>query len=132
MPLADLHNQYAWLVSNTEGDLQEALRASRRSLELSPDNPAYLDTLGRCYYALGDLENAIRFQSRAVQLEPSTQQIRRQLEFLSQRVGPAAKVVTAPLLRTRSPSVDRRPPHDRCLAECVAGWVSPFLTSAAR
>lgn len=83
-PLASRLNQYAWLVSNTEGDFQEALRASRRSLELSPDNPAFLDTLGRCYYAVGDLENAIRYQSRAVQLEPSTQQMRRQLELFQQ------------------------------------------------
>ena len=76
--------------------MQEALRASRRSLELSPDNAAYLDTLGRCYYALGDLENAIRFQSRAVQLEPSTQQIRRQLEFFRNESAGAAKAATPP------------------------------------
>ena len=81
VPLASLHNQYAWLVANTEGDFQESLRASHRSLEFSPDNPSFLDTLGRCYYAVGDLDNAIRYQARAVQLEPATQQLRRQLEL---------------------------------------------------
>lgn len=80
-PLASLHNQYAWLISNTEGDFQEALRSSRRSLELRPNTAAYLDTLGRCYYALGDFRNAVKYQARAVRLEPSTQQIRRQLDL---------------------------------------------------
>lgn len=74
-------NQYAWLVCNTEGDFRDALRASRRSLELSPDNSAYFDTQARCHYALGDLENAVRCQTRAAQLEASSQQIVRQLEI---------------------------------------------------
>ncbi len=74
-------NQYAWLISNTEGDYQDALRCSLRSLEIRPDTAGYLDTLGRCYYAVGDLENAIRNQSRAVELEGHSGQMRRQLEF---------------------------------------------------
>ncbi len=49
-------NQFAWLVANTQGDVQAALESSRRSLELIPDDPGYLDTLGRCYFAAGDLE----------------------------------------------------------------------------
>jgi tetratricopeptide (TPR) repeat protein len=79
--VAVFSNQYAWLVSNTVGDYQRALRASQRSLELRPETAGYLDTLGRCYYALGDFDKAIEAQSRAVALEPHTQQIRRQLEF---------------------------------------------------
>jgi tetratricopeptide (TPR) repeat protein len=86
-PLASIHNQFAWLVSNTEGDLQEALRSSQRSLELAPETAAYLDTLGRCYYAVGDLENAIRYQTRAVQREPWTQQIHRQLDFFQKALA---------------------------------------------
>ena len=79
--LASANNQLAWLVSNTEGDYDEALRRSHRSLELRPETAAYLDTLGRCYYARGDYANAILYQSRAVELEPHSGQIRRQLEF---------------------------------------------------
>jgi tetratricopeptide (TPR) repeat protein len=65
--LADINNELAWLLSNTSGDYQDALRASERSLELRPDHAAYLDTLGRCYYALGDFENAVKYQTRAVE-----------------------------------------------------------------
>src|SRR5207247_154988 len=35
--LASMCNQYAWLVANTEGDFDEALRCSLQSLELRPD-----------------------------------------------------------------------------------------------
>lgn len=79
--LAGSKNQLAWLVSNTEGDIEEALRCSQRSLELRPATAAYLDTLGRCYFAKGQYEQAVRVQRQAVQLEPFSGQIRRQLEL---------------------------------------------------
>ncbi|MCA9185138.1 MAG: hypothetical protein KDA99_05940, partial [Planctomycetales bacterium] len=79
--LANSCNQYAWLVSNTEGDYQDALRKSERSLELMPDTAGFLDTLGRCHYAVGDLERAVEIQRRAVELEPHSGLIRGQLEF---------------------------------------------------
>lgn len=71
-------NQYAWLVSNTEGDLQKALNYSLLSLEIEPD-AAKLDTCARCYFALGDLENAIVTQKRALRLMPHSPPLRRQL-----------------------------------------------------
>lgn len=79
--LATMNNQYAWLISNTEGDLQLALRCSQRSLELQPNFSTYLDTLGRCYYAVGDYENAIKYQRRAVELEPFAMSMKRQLQL---------------------------------------------------
>lgn len=79
--LAQKCNEYAWLVANTDGDYAEALRCSLRSLELVPGSAAYLDTLGRCYFANRDYKNAIRYQSQAIQLEPHSSQMRRQLEI---------------------------------------------------
>ena len=75
------YNQWAWLISNTEGDFDQSLRYSKKSLELVPDEPGYLDTLGRCYYAKGDLASAVKYQRRAVELEPHMQVMRRQLEL---------------------------------------------------
>jgi tetratricopeptide (TPR) repeat protein len=77
-------NQLAWLVGNTFGDYDEAVKLSQRSLEIRPEYPGYLDTLGRCYYATGDLENAIKYQSQAVKLDPHSGQMQRQLEFFKQ------------------------------------------------
>ena len=79
--LASMNNQFAWLVGNTVGDYDEALRCSNKSLELRPDTAGYLDTLGRCYYAKGDLKNAVKHQRLATKLEPHSQQIQRQLDF---------------------------------------------------
>ncbi len=78
--LATALNQYAWLISNTEGDYRRALRYSLRSLDLQPDDPMLLDTCGRCYFAVGDLENAVRMQSRAVKLGGKDPAVHRQLK----------------------------------------------------
>lgn len=82
--VAVLNNQYAWLVANTEGDFDDALRCSRLSLEYVPNSAGYLDTLGRCYYAKGDYKNAVKYQARAVALEPHSGQIRRQMELFEE------------------------------------------------
>jgi len=74
------YNHWAWLVSNTEGDFAKAVDYSKRSLELDPDSPSYLDTLGRCYYAAGDLESAVKVQRQAVAKHPHLMVMRRQLK----------------------------------------------------
>jgi tetratricopeptide (TPR) repeat protein len=91
IPLA--FNQFAWIVANTEGDYAEAVRASQKSLELSPGNPGYLDTLGRCYYAVGDFDNAVKHQSEAVRQQPGSGSMRRQLQLFEE--ARAAKQRTA-------------------------------------
>lgn len=77
--LAECLNQYAWLISNTEGNYKKALDYSLQSLELTPNVAAQLDTAGRCYFAVGDIENALRMQRRAVKLMPHSPPLERQL-----------------------------------------------------
>ena len=77
--LASRYNQYAWLVCNTDGDLEKALRYSLKSLELSTDF-AKLDTCARCYFALGQYDKAIATQKRALQRSPHQPALKRQLE----------------------------------------------------
>ena len=76
-------NQYAWLVSNTFGDFDKAIRASHKSVEvrqeLKREVGAYYDTLGRCYYAKQDFDNAIKYQTQALKLDPHSGQMKRQL-----------------------------------------------------
>jgi tetratricopeptide (TPR) repeat protein len=91
--LALVHNQFAWLIANTEGDFDESLRCSRRSLELQPNRAGFLDTLGRCYYAKGDYVNAVKYQTQAVALEPHSPQMLAQLSLFetaleAQRAAP--------------------------------------------
>jgi len=80
-------NYWAWLVSNTEGDFEQAIKYSLRSLQLQPGRASFLDTLGRCYFAAGDLENAIRYQREAVEKHPHMQVMRRQLALFEQELA---------------------------------------------
>jgi len=82
-------NQLAWLVCNTEGDFDQAIAASRKSLELVPGSAGYLDTLAHCYYAKGDYASAVRIQSQAAGIEPHTQSILRQLDLFKRALREA-------------------------------------------
>lgn len=84
---ATYYNHLAWLVGNTEGDLDEALRCAQKAVELAPDAGGYYDTLGRVYFARGDLANALKYQTKAVQLDPHSLQIQRQLEEFQKAAG---------------------------------------------
>jgi tetratricopeptide (TPR) repeat protein len=81
------YNQIAWLVANTEGDLDEAIELSQKSIELareSGDAPrrlgGLLDTLAHCHFANKDYKGAVKIQEEAAQLDPHTQSIRRALD----------------------------------------------------
>jgi lipopolysaccharide biosynthesis regulator YciM len=81
-------NEFAWLVANTEGDLDEALRYSKRSLELtSENNGSYLDTLAHVYYAKGDLDEAVKQQTAAAASLPHNRTIVKQLEVYRKKVA---------------------------------------------
>jgi Flp pilus assembly protein TadD len=73
------YNQLAWLLGNTHGDLEEAARCAKKSLELSPNSGVFLDTLAHVYYAKGDFEQAVKYQTMAAEQEPNMGPIRRQL-----------------------------------------------------
>lgn len=80
---ADNYNQFAWLIGNTEGNLDEALRCSQKSLELEPDSGGYYDTLARVYYTKGDYENALKNEQRAAELDPHSGLIAKQLKLFT-------------------------------------------------
>lgn len=87
------YNQLAWLVGNTEGDLDEALQASQKSLELIGQFPefkstegGFRDTLAHVYAAKGDFENAVKQQTRAAELEPHSGLIRHKLDVFRKKL----------------------------------------------
>jgi tetratricopeptide (TPR) repeat protein len=99
---AESYNQFAWLVGNTEGNLDEALRCSQKSLELSPNTGSYLDTLAHVCFTRGDLEDAVRHQAKAAELEPHSGLIARKLEVF--RAALEAKQ------KGRAPDANRQAP----------------------
>jgi hypothetical protein len=74
------YNEYAWLVANTEGDVDKATRYSKLTLVKSFDNASYLDTLAHCHAAAGQPAAAIRVQRLAKRAEPFSRTIQRNLE----------------------------------------------------
>jgi tetratricopeptide (TPR) repeat protein len=54
-------NNYAYFMSLRRERLEDAYQMSLRSVELEPDNPSYLDTLGWIYYKKGDYQNARKY-----------------------------------------------------------------------
>ena len=88
------YNQYAWLAGNTAGDLDLALKYSKKSLELSPETGSYFDTLAHVYFAKRDYENAVKTQSKAARLEPHSGQIRQALERFRVKLDEQKKTAT--------------------------------------
>jgi hypothetical protein len=78
--VAESCNQLAWLLSNTNQQKLDALQLSKRSLELKPDTPEYLDTLARCYFANEQFDLAVTMQEQAVRMLPFNRAMVRQLE----------------------------------------------------
>ena len=68
--LSNQMNTLAWLITNTEGNFEEALYLSRKACALSPNRSAYLDTLAHCFATLNRYREAVEQQRKAVALEP--------------------------------------------------------------
>jgi tetratricopeptide (TPR) repeat protein len=112
--LAIACNQYAWLVGNTFGDFEEAVKLSEEAVrisleivELKPSYAGFLDTLGRCYYGAGNLVKAVEHQAHAARLNPDSGQIRRQLEFFKSEAK--AKGVKLPELAENGSAEPKAP-----------------------
>ncbi len=84
---ASNYNEFAWLVGNTEGDMDEALKFSKQSLELAPGVGGYYDTLAHVYaFGKKDYENAVKTQSKAAELDPRSRIIGEKLDFFRKKL----------------------------------------------
>ena len=67
---ASLLNNYAYYLSLRKEKLDEAERMSKRSLEIQPENAAYLDTYGWILYQMGQYTEAVKYLKKAVEIRP--------------------------------------------------------------
>ena len=58
-------NALGYMMTNNNGDLQEAYELIDRALTLSPDDPAIIDSMGWVLYRMGRLEEALEYLQRA-------------------------------------------------------------------
>lgn len=91
----ELMNNLAWLCARCDERLEEARALSERSVELAPENPAYLDTLAEIYFRLGHGPRAAELEQRALELQPGDEFMIMQLERF--RNFPASSTQPAPM-----------------------------------
>ncbi len=63
-----LLNNWGYLLAEAGMQLEFAKQLVQKALELDPDNPIYLDSMGWVYYKLGDLKTAEYYIARAIDL----------------------------------------------------------------
>ncbi|MBT3801552.1 MAG: tetratricopeptide repeat protein [Bacteroidetes bacterium] len=63
-------NNYAYYLSLRKDKLEKAKTMSAKSLEIDPDNPAYLDTYGWILYLNGEYAEAKEYIERALKVKP--------------------------------------------------------------
>lgn len=61
-------NNYAYFLSEEDRELEKAKKMSRRSLDLSENNPTYIDTYAWILYKLGDYSEAMDYIKLAIDL----------------------------------------------------------------
>ena len=67
---ADALNYLGYLLAESGRQLDEAIRLVRKALDLEPNNPNYLDSLGWAYYRRGDYDDAEKYITPAAQQMP--------------------------------------------------------------
>lgn len=72
-------NNVAWMASQCNRRLDEAIVLSRRAVELRPD-PTYMDTLADLEFRIGNVEKAIELSKKCRDTEPRDEQHKKQLK----------------------------------------------------
>jgi len=81
-------NNLAWIYTQLNVRLDEALGLSKRSLELEPDNPYYLDTMAEVYFLKKEYYRALTYMRKAMaQDPPNIEYYRRRLEIIKSLVN---------------------------------------------
>lgn len=65
-------NNFAYFLSEEDKDLEKAKKMSRRSLDLTENNPTYLDTYAWILYKMGDYHEALEYIELALEIAGET------------------------------------------------------------
>ncbi|MBT3605715.1 MAG: tetratricopeptide repeat protein [Candidatus Latescibacteria bacterium] len=72
-------NNLAWVYATQRTLVEDGIHFSRRSLQLRPNSPTYLDTLAELYFISGDVEQAIQIIRQAIAQDPDQPELRAHL-----------------------------------------------------
>ncbi len=106
---ATLMNNYAYLLVDdstavSETELDEALHYSRLSLEIEPENPSFLDTIGWIHYRRGEPEKALAYLQQALRLSPEQLEILDHIVIVLEELDPEE----AEIMRRRAAAYRRQ------------------------
>ena len=73
---ANALNGLGFVLVDTDMDLIRGLRCCKKAVDIKPNNPAYLDSLGWAYFKTGELLEARTWLRRALDAAPGQQTIR--------------------------------------------------------
>jgi tetratricopeptide (TPR) repeat protein len=76
-------NGLGFILVDTDMDLLRGLRCCKKAVDLKPQNPAYLDSLGWAYYKNGELLEARTWLRRAVEAAPEKTEIKEHFKTVS-------------------------------------------------
>jgi tetratricopeptide (TPR) repeat protein len=88
-------NYLGYLLAEEGRQLDEAIDLVRRALDLDPDNPAFLDSLGWAYFRQGDLDEAARYLEPAAAQMPDSAEVLDHLADLRLAQGRVAEAIDA-------------------------------------
>lgn len=70
-----------------EGQHEEAIRSSRRAIELEPENQKFWNDLGWTLFEAGELEEAQKTLERAISMDPSDRLARTNLRYCKKKIA---------------------------------------------
>ncbi len=79
---ANAYNSLGMIYIETEENIDEGISICKKALEIQPDSPAYLDSIGWGYYKKKDDLQAIEYLKQAYEKAPDSQEIKRHLQEL--------------------------------------------------
>lgn len=85
---ATAHNNLAWLLALNGSELDEALQHVEQAVQLDPNNPAYIDTLGEVQFRRGNFAAAVSCAERCLKMDSRSKHYQEQLvRFQSAQKG---------------------------------------------
>jgi len=76
-------NGLGFILVDTDMDVLRGLRCCKKAVDLKPQNPAYLDSLGWAYFKNGELLEARTWLRRAVDAAPEKKEIKEHFQTVS-------------------------------------------------
>lgn len=73
-------NSVGYILADMDSYLDKALQYCESAVEMKPENPAYLDSLGWVYFRRGELKTAKKYLEEALELAPHNPTIQEHLE----------------------------------------------------